>query len=412
MKKFLLVSMIVATAICSYAADLKITGDAFVRGSMVSNQDLAEKDETTYNYYDYDFNLYSAIVVNEQASVNFKFTFDQNYHAANAANGKADKDDPTLALEHAYIKYKFNTGTTLDVGLMSGNKWGTNFTDTETNCMRIKVTQVVAPELTVLAIIQKNTEVGATTDAGSDKVIDNGLDAEDNDSDTYYLAAIIKAGPLTLKPLVAYGRDGENKEDASVLREYDKVTYVGILGVDVTTDVIGLASEFRYNKVDMDGGLTGDDPDQKTYGCLIDVFANVDTFKVGFVYIYASADEEDGILGLGGDLNATIVMDETFYDKSELAGVTVYKLYAEAKFDPITVGIAGAYGVNNADWDAQASGLTKDSAFMEFDLSVSYAIDANVTYTLDGGYAKTSDWNVADVDANAYVIRHKLSAKF
>jgi hypothetical protein len=415
MKKFLLVSMIVATAICSYAADLKITGDAYVKGNWIQNSALAEEDEKGYGYYDYDFNLYAAIVINEQASVNFKLTYDKAYVAGGNTKGEAGKNGTGeyLSVEYAYIKYKFNTGTIVDFGMMSGGTWATKFGETESPAMRIKVTQVVAPELTLLAIIQKSQENGAAksgvyvTSADGTTSVDN----ESNDNDTYYLAAILNLGPIAIKPLLVYGRDGNNQEYNHANEAYLKQTYSGQLGIDINLDPIGLESEFQYTKIDMDGGADGITPDTKTYAGYVNVWMKMDPIKVGVAGAYASADEIDGTASMGQDFNFCIVVDEVLSEiAGGVSGFTIGKVYAEVKLDPVTIGVAGLYGYNNRDWDTSTQ--SKDAAFTEFDAFITFALDANVSYTIDGGYAMLSDWSVKGHDADVYAIRHKLAAKF
>lgn len=72
-----------------------------------------------------------------------------------------------------------------------------------------------------------------------------------------------------------------------------------------------------------------------------------------------------------------------------LKGFSAYKLYVDATVGKFSAGLAAGMGSNNADWDGA---VTKDAAFTEVDASVSYAFDENVTYTIAGGYAMTTDW--------------------
>ena len=80
MKRFLLVALLLVSAASVYAADLKITGDAEVRGLMYAAEydgDNAGKDK----YFDADFNFNAALVLTENTTVFTKVTFD-------AENGK------------------------------------------------------------------------------------------------------------------------------------------------------------------------------------------------------------------------------------------------------------------------------------------------------------------------------------
>ena len=183
--------------------------------------------------------------------------------------------------------------------------------------------------------------------------------------------------------------------------------------------MFGFESEGVYNKTDVDGfdvehpaladkaGLA----DEKTYGLYANLFVKVDPVKAGFVYAYGSADEDDGSFNWGDDFDVLTVMDDYIAntDDAGLTGYTVYKVYADVTFGKISAGLAFGYGKNNADW---SSNETKDGKFTEYDANVSYAFDANTTYTIAGGLAKTKDFFAKDLDADAYRIYHKMAVKF
>jgi hypothetical protein len=410
MKKFLLVSMIVATASLSvFATDLKLSGDMYARGTTVDNQALVKSDKTNYSYFDYDLNLKAALVVNEQATVFVKLTFD-GPTAQTVPNGSVGNNaGQGLTVENAFVQYKFNTGTTAEVGIMPGNKWGTSFADTETNPMRVKLVQAIGSDVSLFLIYQKNRESGAKAGApnayGNVLVSPNttGKDAEKDDSTTYYLASIMKFGALKFSPLVAYTLDGRNQAATETGAYYLK-TYTADIALAGDFGVLGFEAEYRFDKVK--NGIS-DGVDKQVWGAYGNIFAKIDTFKVGFLYAYASADQTKGIFGMGDDFNAAIVADEINADGLGLSGVTVYKIYAEAAFNPITVGLGVAYVTNNVDWIP----ATKDTTYTEIDASVAYAIDAATAYTIDGGYLMAKD-SPKGTDANEWAIRHKISIKF
>jgi hypothetical protein len=421
MKKFLLVSMIVATASLSvFAADVKLSGDFYARGTTVNNQALADSNKTQYSYFDYDLNLKAAIVASEQATVFVKLTYDKPVHTGNVPMGNGDAVNPGLAIENAFLSYKFNTGTTVDVGLMPGNQWGTKFADTEINTMRVKIVQAFSPELAMFLIYQKNVEAGAKPNTTTGYLVTaNPKDAEKDDSTTYYLAFKLKAGPITVTPLGAYTTMGVNQDlvAAPAGKKYNTTKWTGDIGLAGDFGVIGFEGEYRYDKFKGDGADAINPAlyaDSKLWGAYANIFAKVDTFKVGFIYAYASYDKKTtdtaNAFSMGDDFNAVIVLDEIDNDGSGLSGVTVYKVYAEAVFGQITAGAGVAYVKNNRTVDIAT--ITKDATATEIDASVSYAIDAATAYTLDGGYAMTSDWAVKGDSAKEWAIRHKMSIKF
>jgi hypothetical protein len=136
MKRLLLVLVLLMTAGSLFAAELKINGDMYVRGTTLSNMDLVDTDEASFSYFDYDLNINAALVANENATVYTRLTYDRNVDGSGKV---ADSDsESTLAVERAYINYKFHPALQLNTGLMGGGQWGTAFGDTEINVMRVQ----------------------------------------------------------------------------------------------------------------------------------------------------------------------------------------------------------------------------------------------------------------------------------
>ncbi len=432
MKKLLLVLILLVSAGSLFAAELKVTGDAFTRGQIENNIGLVEKDAREASYYDYELNLNLAFVANENATVFTRLVYDKKVDGSGKV-ALSDADDTTadqLSVERAYLNYKFHPALQLEAGLMGGGQWASTFGDTEINVMRLKLIGALSEDMVFLAIVQKDNEVGASAGSAIDPA-----DEDKEDSDTYYLASRMKFGPVTVLPLLVYNTTGYDYDGTTfetiagfgqdVEESYDFTTMAFDLGLNGDFGMVGFKSEFIYKKFDT-GGLQDDMEDVSTlvipvghalrgvtdtttYGAYVDVFAKVAPATVGFVYAYASADEEDGVFNWGEDFDVCVVMDDYIGQGSNnLMGWSVYKLYADATMEKISANIAIAYGATNKDY---VDTDDKDATFTEIDLGASYAFDANATYSVSAGYAMTKDV-VAGVDAKAYVVSHKFSVKF
>jgi hypothetical protein len=431
MKRILLVLFVLVSVSSVFAADLKVSGDFMVRGQRDSNFGLVEKDEVYQDYFDYDLNLDAAIVVNENAKVVVRLAYDRNVTASgfvsnsdgtgatNAGNGtypnmQTKEKNNGLAVERAYISYKLHQALTVDAGLMAGGQWGTLFGNTENNVMRVKLVGGLSPEMVFLFIYQKDAENGNSTLPE---------DNEKDDATTYYLASVMKFGTLKVMPLLVYNKTGVNYRGEfstagiAAADTYDFTTMSGTLALSGDFGMVGFEAEAVYTKTDKDD-MSKDYPaaalaaltnDVTTMGAYFNVWANVAPAKVGFIYAYASADEKDGTYSWGEDFDIAIVMDDfvAVGTDANLKGWTAYKLYGSFTTGAITADASVIYGVTNRDWTT-----TKDAKFTEIDLGVSFALDAATTYSIAGGYAMTSDINVADVDADAYRVYHKIATKF
>lgn len=467
MKRLLLVLVLLMTAGSLFAAELKITGDAYVRGTTLNNMGLAEDDEASFSYFDYDLNINAALVANENATVYTRLTYDRNV----SDSGKvADSDsESTLAVERAYINYKFHPALQVNTGLMGGGQWASSFGNTEINVMRAQLIGALSPDMVFIATYEKQDEAGFaawTSDSAFAK------DFEKDDTTVYYLSSRMKFGAITVLPLLTYAMKGINNDQAlSSLGITDTYTYTKsafTLGLEGDFGMFGFEAEGVYIKADADGFdddngatlaatasaletaiantetaqslLDPNDPsdmdasghsyadyadyiasqsatlanvealqevkDATTYGFYVNLFAKVDALKAGFIYAYGSADDEDGSYNWGDDFDLFVVMDDyVSNDDAGLTGFSAYKLYADYTMNKLTIMVGAGYGASNMTDD--------DATFMEGDLGASYAFDENTAYTVMFGYAKTKDWDAtAPVDADAYRLYHKLSVKF
>jgi len=447
MKRLLLILVLLMTAGSLFAAELKITGDATVRGSSWSE----DGDTTDYqaSWFDLDFDLNAALLVNEKATVNMRLTYDKNYDET-VPEGSGSADDVGLAIERAFINYKFAPFLQLNTGLMGGGQWASEFGNTETNQMRVQFIGALSADMIFIATYEKQQEEGYF----------GGKDSEDNDFTVYYLSSIMKFNQIKVLPLVYYGTKGLNNDGttsdavydgvyaamieggapepvatgtataaAGSLGKYD-VTLIGFqLGLEGDFGMFGFVFDSKYEKYDADGFdkdwiaadtmivLGGGDSigapliaDKTVYGFMIDVYAKVDALKAGLVFAYGSSDDEDGSFNFGDDFDMFYVMDDYVSNSATgLEGFSAFKLYADYTMDKLTVMAALGYGYSNGDGE---NGVYEDATFMEADLGASYAFDANTTYTVGFGYAQTTDWDAKGVDDDYWRLFHKVSVKF
>jgi len=441
MKRFLLVVMLFASAASLYAAELKVSGDMEVRGLM-DNITPDGGDANTYNYFDYDLTINAALVANENATVFTRFAFDKTVDAkGTVADSTASAGDVNLALERAYINYKFMPALQVNAGLMGGGQWASAFGNSEINVMRVQLIGALSEQMIFILTYEKNDE--------------NGLEAADPadnekfEAQTYYASAKLGFGGITVLPLVKYAQIGPVDE---------KATAMGLtLGVNGDFGMIGLESEFAYGSIDLKVAdkMSG-------YSAYVNVFAKItETAKAGVSAIYLSADEETGFaMSTGGDFDWTVVMDDVLCDEAAMLddfeaaaydgyyaaafagafaptvpagnaaaadafalaasaearaakdlvynggieGMMGAKIYGEATvIEKLTLGAAFAYAMSSNDDYSKLS-------FYEIDAQATYAFDANASYTIAGGYANIM--NDGEAYASAYRVYHKFAVKF
>ncbi len=419
MKRLLIVLFVLASFSAVYAADkaadattaIKITGDFYVGGNMAQNTDLVKSSKKTYSYFDYDLNLNAAIKANDNATFNLRLTYDKlvdknatydgtagNVSVPKVESANQENSKSTLAVERAYLNYKFNTALQLDAGLMAGGQWGPLFGNTEANVMRLKLTFAAAEGMDFIAIYQKNAEEanGATLVSTSEK----------NDNNTYYLCAKMNFAPIKVQPLFAYNKKGKGYGDGTADNEGDFTKYTADIAVLGDFGTVAFESEFVYNteKGKKAYKVVAPNKDDKTMGAYVNIWAKIDPAKVGFVYAYASdkTDKQEGAYNWGKDFDVTVVMDD--FCEYTLAGWSVYKVYADSSAGALSFGAALAYGADNVK--------KGKGTFTEIDLNCAYALDAQTEYSVNAGYAMTSKMNAADNKANAFAMYHGIKTKF
>ncbi len=405
----------------AYAAEFKITGDAYVRGSTTSN--LADNNtastEATKSWYDMDFNLYPVIQVDKDTKIVLKLTVDLDTVPDKSPD--TNYTDYYLNLENLYVSHTFqSTGTEILAGLFTGGTWGTSFGDTEYNAFRVRVNQKT-PVGTLLAYLQKDEEKGSDTEK----------DQEKNDSDRYVVGALLKFGNFGLKPLIGYFVDGYNKEYGATGVSGEKKTVNIQVAADGKFGMLGFEADFIYNNFkDVLSGTTK--YDYSNYGFYLGAYAELmKGTTVGAKYAFSgfdtygtSATKSIKAVSFGDNFDPTLVVDDYIFGTAGSKGLSMLQVYADSKVsDALSVGASASLYWSNMDsneytTDDYGRFWSKDSKAWEVDLTASYAITKNLTYSVAAGYAKISDLYGSSTltskydPSGAYRLFHKLAVKF
>jgi len=421
MKRLLLVLVLMVSVSSAFAADLKVTGDMMVQGNMdrMSTKVAGAKSDQKADFFESDLNINLALIANENATVFVKLTYDNSDQYDNGgltpfkqgrmkgevANGSGTNGagaDVGLTVERAYMNYKFAPFLQLNVGLMGGGKWASNFSDTEINVPRVQFFVPLAKDMMFWATYEKNAE--NSYDINQDKTR--------NDITSYYLSGIIGVGPITLFPLLKYVTDDATPGS-------HKTTSVIDFGVNGDFGMVGFVAEGIYGIKNNDKAVSATvDKKQTLYGGYVDVFVKVDPAKVGVAAFMtsASSDAKKASFATGDDFNFSIVVgDMNEYATAGLLAVNGGKVYAEAKVDKLTAKAAFAYFMSS-DKKVAAGLFAYDFKAWEVDATANYAFDAAASYEVGIGYAgmkfNADAAGTVKIDAKEYRVYNKFAVKF
>jgi hypothetical protein len=280
---------------------------------------------------------------------------------------------------------------------MTGGAWATSFGEASGERYRVKVTQPL-PIGTLLAVLEKNAEFGSDTE-----------DSEKNDTDTYLLGLVTKAGPLNIKPLLGYALNGST----DLADDSYNTTVLFQLGLDGTFGIVGFESEFQYNSLSYDEvePVAGEDS-ASLFGIYFDVYAKLDAVKPGFFFAYGSVHEDTGLEfsfkddfdGHGAEMAGNEIGFGT--DPDAISGSTYAGVYCDfAASDALSIFGQIGYAKGNSD------GSREDDTLLDVSLRGSYKITDAVTYTIGGGYAKIDLDEGSDPDPG-YKLYHKFNIAF
>jgi len=395
------------------ALDTDTTGHMRVRGFAMGNTGLDKNNQDSDAYFDTRIRMQTAIKVNDKVSLTFMGELFDGYRLG-VASGQYNTGSDGVTGGDAQIDFRRAYATVLtdfgkfDIGRMSGGAWGTTFGDWEGDYDRIKYTLPYSDNLTLVGIIQKSAEGDTATGTGAD-----------NDMDVYYLAGIYKMENATLGLLGAYvnGRDTPNVDvNKRVLIPYFKSQF-GDLAIQ---------GELIYEF----GGIETAAADTDIAGLAYNVEVNYDiagpfSFEAGYAYVSGEDSGTDTTIGnksyggIGADWDKFVVFADAdcLLNDTTVQSVTKYGVklwYVGAKYaltEDIT--LWGNIGAASA---AESLTAADDSYGTEYDISMSWNVMDNLTYTLRAGFLQAGDlWktikSVTEVD-DTFTIYHKLQVDF
>jgi hypothetical protein len=412
MKKLFLTALVVLLAAGgAWAVDIETTGSYYVRGKFTENHNLATDSNAVQNpmTYDHDLVLNVSFVQSETTKVVTKIAVrDETWLTSGTAGTEqsagAGNDDDNIKFERVWLHHVFPTNTVLDAGLMPGGTWAYTYADLETNNYRVKVTQPLSENAILVGLVEKSNERSGGTTA---------KDAEKDDKDGYALAGIFKFGNFSVKPLWQHVIDGGTTTLAS--DEDEAVVDVFILGVDGSFGMIGFQAEADFASVDY---ATGTDPSGSGY--YLDVWANMDMFKIGGAVAIDNYDEDTGFtFGMGEDWAPLMILTDDVYFggggslKSGPNACTLFLVYGDVNFSD-KMSMNAALGFFSSNQDKVATSQWYKASATEFNLGFAYNITDALTYSIGYGYATVTydDAYSADDPENLQTLYHKIKLSF
>ena len=400
MRKFILLLIIATFASTSaQAVEFSTSGSYYARGSWISNDSGLQADAVDYGYYDHELDMTTTIVVDDNTRIIVNYEIhDSDWISSNHdgwnQDGASNLDD-NIEFKRVFSSHTFTaTGTTLDLGLMTGGAWATDFANNADGRYRVKVRQDTSVG-SVFAILEKNAEVGAENSATED--------AEEDDGNTYYVAMITKLGPVNVKPLLGYA----DRSDIIQEQGSDGLNLITFqLGLDGSYDIWGFESDFVYVGREWDTGAA----DSDTFGAYLKGW-----FKSGPAKIYgilAYGDEDEGqAFAMGDDFEPlTFLANWTAFGPvaDHFSACSLYILGMDfAATDALSFNGALAFVDSNYD---VAGSIWEDADAWELDLGLGYKISDAVKYSVQFGYADI-DMDVNDPDGS-WRLYHKFQINF
>lgn len=384
------------------AADLKMTGSYYARGSYFDNisGQLTNAEETTN--YDHELSVDTTWKIDDNTAVFARFEMrDETWGTGTPTENdiigaSASQFDDNIIVEQVYAWHKFANGHTIRVGKMPSGAWSTLFQDNGSEAYRVFYS-APTPFGVFIPILQKNVERGNELVAGS----------EDTDNDAYFLGIITKFGDINVQPLFGYVND-----NALVTGSETAFVHLGILG---TFGNIGFESEFGVVDVDPDAAAAAD---TTTYGAYLNVWMTSGALKFGALGAYGSYDKTSATTGRAHDFGddfeaggALILGDDlTFFGGNDLSAGQLIAVYADYALNE-KLSIGGYLGYAKCGVDRPGNAWDGADAW-EISADVTYKITPNVEYKVAAGMAQL-EWGNATPDPDKAVeLYHKLSFNF
>ena len=400
MKKFFVILFVVLFATTATAADFMTSGSYYARGSWISNGSGTQADAVDYGYYDHELDMTTTIKVDDNTKVIVNYEIhDSNWIASNHdgwnQDGASNLDD-NIEFKRVFSSYTFtSTGSTLDLGLMTGGAWATSWANTANGRYRVKLKQAT-PIGPFFGILEKRTESSSSSVK----------DSEDDDFDAYYVALVTKMGAIGVKPLLGY-LDLSNA--VADLGSDGIQVFLFDLGIDGSFDNWGFESEFQFLGYDNSDLGT---PDQDVMGVYLKGWFNAGPAKVWGIFAYSNEDEGRAHSMGDGFEPLTFWANWTGFGPTGdvFSAATLFAIGLDfAATDALSFN--GAIGFLDSNYDV-AGNMWNDADAWEFDLGLTYKISDAIKYSVQFAYA---DADLADGFADpdgSMRLYHKFAISF
>ena len=440
MKRFWLIVMslglMMAFSASAYAVDVKVSGSYYAAGMYLNKISVADEDTNPSTAFFYQrLRIGTDFIVSPGLKLVTRFDAMERIWggarsntgttlAIDSAGTRAENEN--IAFDYAYIDYETPIGI-FKVGYMSLGCTGTIFGNSDYPGTRLRYYSYP-----ILGSIKINADISRAKDYSYSAVYPT--TATDADNTSYGLEGVYswKDGKAAMK--VFYCRLAEYRPASNYKKEYFLFVPYTVLKIGP----VAMQAEFNYTTgkdKEFDNGSLGSDVRMEQISGWIDATATFAPIYVGGTIAYVSGDDpgtgdvkEGGTLTGGRDWNPCLIMFN-YYDGANWVG-------AISGYDSSTVTgpmsntwfFQGRVGVKpTPQWDAMlsfsyamADKKPKDFANgtygTEINLTGTYKITNNLSYTLGLGYLFTGDYYKGKDSNNKvnddYLVMNKLTLTF
>jgi len=448
MKRFwlaLLAATLVAGFVVSASAmDVKFSGSYYVLGAHADNWGLNDDEDTDYASYGQRLRLGTEFKIAEGLTLNTRFDALEGRWGQFGTYGQetsrhTGEDDDNISFDRAWVTFVAPFGGKFDVGRMNASSWGTVFGNNEFDADMINYRWNSGP-----------WELGLKAEKIAEEWGDFANPEADSDRDNYHAWVKYKwnSGIAGFKvvytndssgtdAVTATGADAGYKAKYFTLQPYAQATFGPVF---VEAEVNYIYGDYR----DWEDGVDNEDADYRAWNAYVHAKADIQNFYVGGLYAYVSGqdpDDDDYTVGSTGgrSWNPNLILWNEFTNKwagplgyvnganpgaiggQAMTNAHLFQLYAGVKPAPkwdikAAVSYAMADEESNNVYGANSVAYDDDEYGWETDLTASYKIYDNLTYTVGFGYLWAGDyWKAADIDNgvdDTYLVMHRLDLVF
>ena len=440
------------------ATDVSFDGSFRVRGWYDSNSALQDSDaanqEMPSAYYDQRFRLQTVFQVVEGLSVTARFdAMDGVWGSTGMTSTTADDN---IEFDMAYMTFVTGIGQ-FKAGYMSDGVWGTGFGDYEEFVGKIQWAVPIGDNLVFIL----NTVKYSEGDINSRAKTTAGTNVEDQDDDKYRAAVIYHNDTMQAGLLYNYYRYENYIPRLAVSDTITAIAYSTSSFSDITAHALVpyvkltlgdlyIESELTW----MDGTINSraagtNDVDIEGLSFYVKGQYNMGPVYLGALFAYVQGDDPDtaatetienglGLVNSGSDWDPMLILfndtcpttlgqygsPSTATASSGSKAMTdadmdngyIYQVFAGATFDKLSMKATLSYAEAHEDKLYGATKYLNKDYGTEFDITASYKLYDNLTYTVGAGYLWAGDYYKGTLDTNkvgdTYLLMNKLQVNF